>query len=450
MLKRTFKILFFLGTLITACQAQSRISEEVRNNIKTRVDDGTNPGIVVGVIDTDGTHFFSYGVKSLKDQSAVDENSVFEIGSITKTFTGIILADMALKKKLNLEDPLQKYLPEGVNAPTLNGQHITLKHLANHTSSLPRIPSNFKPVNMLNPYANYSEENLYEFLNNYTLTRDIGSKYEYSNLAMGLLGHILANKQSTTYESLMVETIAKPLGLYNTRVTFTPDMKKHLAMGHSGGVEVENWDLPTLAGAGAIRSTAVDMLKYLSANMGKEKSVLYPAMQLSQKNSRAEDKVPVVGLGWHVMTLEDKDITWHNGGTGGYTVFIGFIENEKKGVVVLTNSNMSVDDIGKHLLQPEFPLFSYQVVAVDEAILEGYVGKYELNPGFVITISKDGSQLLAQATDQQEIPIFPKSENIFFSKVVKGELSFKKLEDGTVESVTLHQWGKEMVGKKVE
>ena len=289
-------LLIVLSSLLAFCQEASVISKEVEDNIRTRVDKGINPGIAVGIIDAEGTRYFSYGSKSLKTKGPVDEHTVFEIGSITKTFTGTLLADMVLKKKMKLDDPIQMYLPGGITAPTRNKEPIRLVHLANHTSSLPRMPDNFNPKNPGNPFADYTEELMFQFLNTYELTRDIGSKFEYSNYAMGLLGHILATQNGTSYEEMMIKTIAQPLGMSDTRIVFTPKMKENPAMGHSGGVEVENWDLPALAGAGAIRSTAVDMLKYLSANMGLEKSKLLPAMQLAHKNSGPVDSALVVGL----------------------------------------------------------------------------------------------------------------------------------------------------------
>ena len=550
------------------------ISDEVKENIKFRVDNGINTGIVVGLITSDGASFFSYGVKSKKTNELVDEISVFEIGSISKTFTGLLLADMAVKGVLNLDDPLQDHLPNGVTAPKRNGESIKLFHLSNHTSSLPRLPENMIPMNPGNPYADYSEKQLYDFLNGYTLTRDIGSLYEYSNYAAGLLGNLLAVKKKMTYEALMVEVIANSLGMQNTRIVFTPQMMEHLAMGHNNGIEVSNWDLPTLAGAGAIRSTAVDMLKYVSANAGIEDSDQYPAMQLAHKNSRGEDSNPQVGLGWHVMHNDGIEIIWHNGGTGGYRAFAGFVKGGKVGVVVLTNSTASVDDIGIHLLQPTSALnnpkpsiaikikaifendgiaaatkkywelkknkseefdfgenhlnslgYSYlqdgninkaisifelnvqafpvssnvydsygeallknnenekaisnykksvelnpgntnaiqvlkdlgedsdsltKEVTVADAILESYVGKYELAPGFVLTVIKYESQLKVQATGQGENAIYPNSENVFYLKVVNAQLTFNSNEEGEVQSVTLLQGGMETTGKKMK
>jgi CubicO group peptidase (beta-lactamase class C family) len=236
----------------------------------------------------------------------------------------------------------------------------------------------------------------------------------------------------------------------NTRITLTPNMKKNLAMGHSAGTEVENWDLTTLAGAGGIRSTAVDMMKYLSANMGLTKSKLYPAIQLSHKVSTPDGISPMVGLGWHILPSGNKEVIAHNGGTGGYRTYIAFIKGEKKGVVVLSNSNAGIDDIGMHLLNPESPLKTLdKPVTVNAADLEKYVGKYELAQGFILTITRAEDQLQAQATGQPQFPIFPKGNHVFYLKVVEAQLTFNLNKDGVVESTTLNQGGQTIVGKRM-
>lgn len=576
MLKNLTILFAFLGIFIIPLNAQdtSPISAEVKKTIQKRVDSGVNQSIVVGVIDENGTHFYNYGVKSLKTNEPVDEKSVYEIGSISKTFTGILLGDMVVNGKMKLDDPVQKYLPEGVTAPTRNGESIKMVHLSNHTSSLPRMPNNFTPSDPANPYFDYTEKQLYEFLNSYELTRDIGSQFEYSNYAQGLLGHLLAKENGMTFEELMIKKIAKPLKMKSTAIVLTPKMKKNLAKGHNNGVEVSNWDLVTMAGAGAIRSTTVDMLKYLKANMGMQKSKLYPAMQMAHKNTREAGAQPVVGLGWLTMVFDDMEIVWHNGGTGGYRTFAGFIKGGKKAVVVMTNSTTGVDDIGIHLLRPQsemedikppisaelrkvieskgieegmatywslkkenpddydfsenelnnlgyyylgqekfdiaiaifkanvkaFPkafnpydslgeaymkngdnekaIANYKKsvelnpgnsggiamlkklgvntdeleasITIDEKVLESYVGKYELMPEFILTITKNGTQLEAQATGQPKFDIFPKSKNVFFLKVVEAQLTFNINDAGDVESVTLLQGGQTIEGKKIE
>jgi CubicO group peptidase (beta-lactamase class C family) len=331
-------------------------STAFKENIEYRVNNNIITGIVVGVVTPRGTSFFSCGVMSMETNEPVDENSVFEIGSISKTFTGILLAEDVLNGGLSLNDPLQKLLPEGITAPTRNGKSINLVHLANHTSSLPRMPDSFIRINPDNPYAEYTVKQAYDFLGSYELPRDIGSEFEYSNYGMGLLGTVLAARHHTTYEELMIEKIANPLGMEHTRIVLSPDMEKRLAKGHHFGIEVGNWDFLAIAGAGAIRSTAVDMLRYLAGNMGLIKSELLPAMELSHQNSGSTIADMTVGLGWIKKPYDGGEIVWHDGGTGGYMSFIGFTKENRKGVVVLTNSQGFPDDIGFHLLNPESEL----------------------------------------------------------------------------------------------
>ncbi len=185
------------------------IPANVRETIRFRVEHGYNVGIIVGIVDPNGTRYYSYGKTAVSGSQRLDETSVFEIGSITKVFTTIILADMAEGGKVDLDDPIEKYLPKSVRVPTRKGQSITLAHLATHTSSLPRMPDNFLPSDANNPYADYSVEQMYEFLSGYTLQRDIGAQYEYSNYGGGLLGHILALRSGMSYEELFVQRLRR-------------------------------------------------------------------------------------------------------------------------------------------------------------------------------------------------------------------------------------------------
>ncbi len=300
--------------------------------------------------------YYNFGTKTLGG-AAVDEHSIYEIGSISKVFTAILLAQKVVDGKMKLDDPIKKYLPADVKVPQRGSAEIALGNLSDHTSALPRMPSNFTPANPANPYADYTVKQMYEFISGYELTRDIGAQYEYSNLAQGLLGHILALQSGTSYEALMIQNIASPLGMKETKITFDENMKKNLAMGYSSGRQVENWDLPTLAGAGAIRSSTADMLKFLSANMGMKKTSLRKAMDLTLQVRHDKASGNRVGLGWHIVKGKNGDVFWHNGGTGGYRTFAGFVKETGMGVVVFTNSDQGgPDDIGMHLLNPDAPL----------------------------------------------------------------------------------------------
>jgi len=342
--------LYILVFVLGSASAQTGIPEELKKSISERIENGHSPSIVIGIIDKKGPSYYLFGTKSIGGEK-VDEHTIYEIGSISKTFTGILLADMALNKKVKIEDPAQKYLPESVKMPVMKGSQITLGNLSDHTSGLARMPSNLNPANPENPYADYTVDQMYAFLNSFQLTREIGSEYEYSNLAQGLLGHILSLVSKDSYENLVLKKIAQPLGMKETKISLDDHMKKNLAVGHNGGKAVANWDIPTLAGAGALRSSLHDMLIYVASNAGIKKTKLASAMALSHKERHAKQaNGNRVGLGWHTAKGAQGDVIWHTGGTGGYRTFAGFVKETGKGVVVLTNSNRGADDIGFYLL----------------------------------------------------------------------------------------------------
>ncbi len=342
-------LLFILCFLFQSAFAQQKLPEDITESIRKRIEFGHSPSIVVGIIDKNGPQYYAFGSKTAGGQP-VNEHSIYEIGSISKTFTSILLAQMVLDGKLKIDDAAQSYLPESVKLPSRAGRQITLGHLSDHTSGLPRMPSNFTPANPGNPYADYTVQQMYDFLNAYTLPRDIGAEFEYSNLAVGLLGHILSLRTGTSYEDLMVRKLALPLGMNTTKITFDEQMKQNLAMGYSNGVQVSNWDLPTLAGAGAIRSSLQDMLRYVAANLGLQKSEWLPAMQMTHVARHDKAGGSRVGLAWMITKGNEGDVIWHNGGTGGYRTFAGFVKETGTGVVVLTNSDKGADDIGMKLL----------------------------------------------------------------------------------------------------
>lgn len=360
-------ILFLtLSLLANLVFAQKKLPDDVLESIQKRIENGHSPSYVVGIMDKDGPHYYAFGTKTIGGKP-VNEHTIYEIGSISKTFTAILLAQMVQEGKLKTDDIAQNYLPASVKLPIRDNTQITLGHLSDHSSGLPRMPNNFTPKNPANPYADYTVDQMYAFLNGYTLPRDIGSAFEYSNLAAGLLGHILSLQAGTSYEKLMISKIASPLGMKTTKITFDDKMKQNLAMGHSNGVQVSNWDIPTLAGAGAIRSSLHDMLRYVAANMGFQKSDLDAAMQLTHQVRHYKGGGGTrVGLGWIISKGAEGDVIWHNGGTGGYRTFCGFVKETGKGVVVLTNSDKGADDIGMRLLNSSAKLIKVKKSALEE------------------------------------------------------------------------------------
>jgi serine-type D-Ala-D-Ala carboxypeptidase/endopeptidase len=431
-------------------------NDDVLAIIRQRVEEKRSAGIVVGLLDSDGrTRIVAYGDPG-PGQPALDGNSVFEIGSISKVFTSTVLAELVQEGRLHLDDPAQRFLPNDVKLPSRGGKVITLGNLAEQNSGLPRMPNNFHPADPSNPYADYTVRQMYDFLSGYTLTRDPGALFEYSNLGVGLLGHVLSLASGKSYEELQRARVWEPLGMTHTAITLTPWMRQHLALGHDeGGSVTANWDIPALAGAGAIRSTTIDMLKFLEANLRPERGALERAMAFAHQE-RAPAGNMTIGLNWLSAHSAGDTIVWHNGGTGGYRTFIGFEPSRKIGVVVMTNSGgAGADDIGMHLLNPAIPLApkpappkQRTAIDVSPSLLERYVGAYQLAPEFVIEVSVRNGALYAQATGQSPLRLWAETQRDFFFKEVDAQVTFV-VEGESVSALVLHQNGADQRARKV-
>lgn len=361
-----------------ALPASAPTSDEIRSILVKRIDvDKQSVGIVAGVIDAKSRRIVSHGRLAQDDVRPLGGDTVFEIGSVTKVFSALLLTDMAQKGEVALTDPVSKYLPDGTTVPQRGGQAITLQDLAMHTSGLPRMPNNFAPADPLNPYADYGFDRLTQFLSGYTLTRDVGAQYEYSNVGGGLLGTLLARRAGLDYEALVTQRISTPLAMTSTAVTLTAPMKTRLATGHNARLEsTPNWDFPpgtsTMTGAGGLRSTADDLLTFVAAALGLTKSPLARDFEGLLATRRPTGRPNLeIALGWHVTTRPSgKQIVWHNGGTGGYRSFVGYDRSASSGVVVLSNTftPVGVDDIGMHLLDSTVPLWAPPVPQVPKGI----------------------------------------------------------------------------------
>ena len=432
---------------------------EITTTLAGRIDTAKKSvGMVAGVLGPQGPRVVGYGHMDVANPKTPDGDSVFEIGSVTKVFTSLLLADMVQKGEVKLDDPVSLYLPKTVKMPERNGKKITLIDLATQSSGLPRMPNNFKPKDPANPYADYTPAQMYEFLSGYQLTRDPGEKYEYSNLGVGLLGHALSLRAGKDYETLLRERIFKPLRMDSTAIVLTPAMKARLAHGHTATLEpTANWDIATLAGAGAIRSTANDMLKFLAAWAGTAPSPLAAAMK-TQLATRRPTTIPHVqiALGWHTLDYYDREIFWHNGGTGGYHSFVAFDPKTHTAAVVLSNSANDIDDIGRHLIEPQYavaklvPSREHKEVAVDPKLFDSYVGKYEIASGVTASVFRDGEKLMTQVTGQPAFQIFPESETEFFFKIVDAQITFVKDEKGKVTKLVVHQNGQDVPATKLD
>src|SRR5438309_4829652 len=297
-----------------------------------------NAGLVVGVIQRGQRFVKGYGGVSENDTKPPDGSTLFEIGSVTKVLTAVALARMVRDGKMQLNDPITRYLPKGVTNSQL--EQITPLNLATHTSGLPRLPENLDEVSKdaANPYVNYHAADLYRYLNTATLNRPPGIKSDYSNLGYGLLGHILELRVGKPYEQLVEEMVCVPLNMANTVIQLSDEQKKRLSPGHNPkGEAVSSWDFGVLGPAGAFRSNADDLMRFIAANLTFTDSEVSKALQESHKK-QFESRDGAIGLGWQITgTLEGRNIFWHNGGTGGYVSFIGFDPEHQIGVILLSN-----------------------------------------------------------------------------------------------------------------
>jgi serine-type D-Ala-D-Ala carboxypeptidase/endopeptidase len=350
------------------------ITDEIKALINDRLDKNkTNAAIAIGFIDPNGTQFYGHGKMSSTSNATVDENTIFSIGSITKVFTTTLLADMVNKGLIKLDDPIEKYLPSNVTVPQYNGHKITIEDLATHTSGLPEFPDNYCPSfdpaktgvqdsiqyrkDLFNCTKNYTFDQLYQGLSDTTIPREPGSKVEYSTFGTGLLGHILTLKSNmSSFDELLENHILDVLGMNDTSFGLSEPQKSRLAVGHFNGQELPALNMSSpIAPGGALHSTASDMLKFLSANIGLIKTKLDGAMQESHlirhstgqilpnnlQTSDKNDNIGVyIGLGWFVTTNFGHEVIWHNGATiGGYNAYMAFNPTTERGIIILCSAD---------------------------------------------------------------------------------------------------------------
>ena len=295
------------------------------------------PGVVLSVYQNGNVHFYTYGFADKKNQQPFTDSTLLEIGSITKTFTAEIILILQEKGMLNIDQPLAAFFPEATaENPSL--QQISLRQILNHTAGLPRLPANLAKVknySYLQPYEHYSKDNLVDCLKK--LKPDTIGKYDYSNMGFGILGTIAEMKTGKSLNELMKEYIFTPLDMRQSSLSDSSELPR--ATGYMTGKPAPYWKFESLAGAGAIKSTASDMTRYLVACLGKSSNTDFnSAIELATKTSLQISNSLSIGMAWHVMTSRTPNIFWHNGGTYGFSTFIAFEPTSQTAIFAATNS----------------------------------------------------------------------------------------------------------------
>ncbi len=335
----------------------SRVAEFLKQNFSN--GDG---GMVIALIDGHGSRVVSAGTLDNGTDRQLDGDTLFEIGSITKTFTSLLLLDIVKRGEMSLDDPVAEYLPENVKVPTHEGKEISLLHLSAQDSGLPFNPDNLADKFWVDAYNEYTQDDLYDFLAAYKLEIDPGERFQYSNVGMTLLGHAIERHTGADFESLVIDRICRPLEMGDTLITLSPDKMPRVAMGHDiEGKRAPKYDLRVIAPAGGLLSTANDLLKYLSANLGFVESELYPLMKEMQqiRHTNGAQLFGKSAMPWYdqdVFNPPGTSFLGHGGGTPGGTNFVGFDLMTRRAIVVLSNQRkVNASVVGWQILQ-DMPL----------------------------------------------------------------------------------------------
>jgi len=423
-------------------------------------------GIVVGMLDKTGARFVAGGSGVA---AKVDRDTLFEIGSISKVFTALLLADMVNKHEVSLDDPAEKYLPKGHHMPARGGRQITLRDLSTHRSGLPRMPDDMGRADGVdNPFADYGEDKLLAFLDRYKLTRDIGSQWEYSNLGAGLLGYLLGRAAHSDYETLLRKRITGPLGMKSTMITLKGANLARLAPPFDRYMRpAKRWDISLFAGAGGIRSSAADMLIFAKAVLDPRSPIA--AAVKTALAVRVPGQAPQVdqALGWQIMHLPtDHELVLHDGETGGYQTILALEPSKGRAVVALANSQAQPPpaDIALHALvgmavgptppvpAPPPPPTQHTEITLPADALDKFVGRYDFGPGFTVAVTRDGATLKVlreEAPGAQPLPVYPEAPLSFFWKALDASIRFTIDAGGAVTGAEIKQGSATFAGKRI-
>jgi CubicO group peptidase (beta-lactamase class C family) len=465
--------LLFVAATTSALPTEARVKEILTERVDT---DRQAVGMSAVVVAGGEVRIVTHGRMALGKDAPITPDTLFEVGSITKTFTALLLADMVIRGEVNLDDPVEKWLPQdrgfrgGLKLRDHTGAPIRLVDLATHRSGLPRLPDNMANGTRADPYVDYREQQLLIYLKDRaTLVESDGGKttkrrdeaYAYSNLGFGLLGYVLGRAASTSYADLLQQRILTPLGLNATYLDIPRGATPIYSNGHylDRGATLKlhkHWRFDVLAPAGALIMSARDMGRYAQAASGAIDTPLKAAFALAQKKyGDGMSQMNPQGLAWILAPLNGRTVFSHDGMTGGFASSIWVDPERKSAVAVLANASNPVTDIALHLIEPGIPLKNLAAmravaVQVDAKTMAAYVGTYRLGPNFDVTIRLRDGKLFAQATGQGEFELFGKSDSVFFARITPLEIAFEELKDGKAMRFQITQRGSTRPATRIE
>lgn len=410
--------------------------------------------IVVGISSPRGRRVVSYGTLSVENGRKVDGATIFEIASLTKVLTALVLADMARQRQVKPDAPVSSCVPKGVKVPEHGGRQITFVDLATHSSGLPLRPTNLASQTALNKYAGYTVEQLYQGLATFELPRDPGTAFEYSNWGFGLLGNALADCAGKSYEALLAERVIVPLGMRDTMFIPSNVLRSRLASAYDSKLRpVPNESTGALNAAGGLYSTVDDLLKFVEVFLGRGPLPLAAAATTMLEPRRpGDDPQTRMALGWRVSTVDGVTTVWSAGRADGYRSFMAFDPRARLAVVALTNAatNAGVDDIGRHVLDPRRTVARpHRWITVSANVLDRYVGRYRFEDGNYLSVVRDGNQLIVEMTGQGPLPVLATAPREFFPEDIEAQFVFSDSGAGPAQSLVLNQDGQSWKAQRV-
>lgn len=456
---RHFDSLFFVAAIVVGASlscADDHLGDAIREIAQPYIDAEVVAGISIVVSKDRKISEVHLGTTG-ENGALPTGNSIYEIGSVTKVFTGLLLADAVSRGELTLATPVSDLLPAEVSAPK-SKRPITLLDLATHRSGLPRDASNMPVSQVDNPFADYDSRLALDFFEDHQLRRQPGTSWEYSNVGMALLGHLVCQNAGKSYDELLRERITEPLMMADTVAKLSKQQARRFATPHvTATTQTSSWEFADIPGAGGLRSTTRDMMRLVEACIRPPEGEVGKAITLSFR-SHGEGGVAGVGSGLAWQFGHDGSTRWHNGQTGGFHSMVIINPTDDFGLVLLANTGtMEVDRLamdvvklanGKQVKPRRFEKPAKIKFTAKE--LDRLVGKYELAPNVFVSVSRNGTKLMVGLTNQARIEVFPRNETEWFYRSLKAMLKFSINGDGQATSIEIHQNGTRQTAEKVK
>jgi D-alanyl-D-alanine-carboxypeptidase/D-alanyl-D-alanine-endopeptidase len=431
--------------LMVGLTASAAGKPELDPALRRWIDTSRSGGAVVAYVDSSGTTFAAVGQFSPDDRRPIDPDTQFEIGSVTKVFTALLLADSERAGKVKRDDSAAKYLLPANDPDTAKLGKITLLALVTHAAGLPRMPANQSGAR---DYATYDRARLIEALRQHGPGAPVGRQSAYSNFGAAVLGETLAAAWQQPYAALLRSRVLAPLGMEKTSLAMTnATPPPNLTPGYALDQPVAHETCLAMAPAGAVLSSARDLAKFVEACLGLRETALRQALADTFRPQRAMDAPHgQIGLGWLILDDDGRTVLWHNGGTEGFRSFVGFSPTTQTGVVVLTSNRANnCDSLGLELLEAK--LGPPPISAVANA--DDYTGRFSL-PDSSLVVAQRAGGLLAQARAGPWQILRKSGPDRFAIVDWVAEISFERNSNGKVVALVLNQDGNDRRGTRTQ